>query len=303
MTAMTLIPITIDDANSASKAMLSYNDGTNNAFAHVILDQTTGLPVSPANSGNQATANTALVAIQNSVAGTLAVSGTVAVAGSALPSGAATAANQATGNTSLTAIATSVAAATPAGTNIIGKVGIDQTTPGTTNGVQVNAALPAGANIIGAVTPPGTVHLTAAPTVTAGAYTTGMVVGGLIPLAGAARVNNGSGLLQNVVVTVKTALTAAFDVLVFDTQPTNSTFTDNVALALNVADLPSLCGVAHCTDLISGGTPQILQMANGPLAFKLSAASTTLYAVIVMRGAETLASTSAIGLSAIILQD
>lgn len=36
-----------------------------------------------------------------------------------------------------------------AGTAIIGKVGIDQTTPGTTNGVQVNAALPAGTNAIG----------------------------------------------------------------------------------------------------------------------------------------------------------
>ena len=39
-----------------------------------------------------------------------------------------------------------------AGSAIIGKVGIDQTTPGTTNGVQINAALPAGANTIGAVT-------------------------------------------------------------------------------------------------------------------------------------------------------
>ena len=38
-----------------------------------------------------------------------------------------------------------------AGTAIIGKVGIDQTTPGTTNGVQVNAALPAGTNSIGTV--------------------------------------------------------------------------------------------------------------------------------------------------------
>lgn len=40
--------------------------------------------------------------------------------------------------------------ALPTGANLIGKVGIDQTTPGTTNGVQVNAALPAGTNIIGA---------------------------------------------------------------------------------------------------------------------------------------------------------
>lgn len=36
-----------------------------------------------------------------------------------------------------------------AGTAIIGKVGIDQTTPGTTNGVEVNAELPAGTNNIG----------------------------------------------------------------------------------------------------------------------------------------------------------
>lgn len=36
-----------------------------------------------------------------------------------------------------------------AGSAIIGKVGIDQTTPGTTNGVQINAALPAGTNAIG----------------------------------------------------------------------------------------------------------------------------------------------------------
>jgi hypothetical protein len=52
-----------------------------------------------------------------------------------------------------------------AGTAIIGKVGIDQTTPGTTNGVQVNAALPAGANIVGKVgidqTTPGTTNLVA----------------------------------------------------------------------------------------------------------------------------------------------
>lgn len=41
------------------------------------------------------------------------------------------------------------AGALGAGSAIVGKVGIDQTTPGTTNGVQVNAALPAGTNLIG----------------------------------------------------------------------------------------------------------------------------------------------------------
>jgi hypothetical protein len=46
-------------------------------------------------------------------------------------------------------IAGGIAGEIPAGTSLIGNVGIDQTTPGTTNGVQVNAALPAGTNLIG----------------------------------------------------------------------------------------------------------------------------------------------------------
>jgi hypothetical protein len=52
----------------------------------------------------------------------------------------------------LKGIYSGVTGAIPAGTALIGKVGIDQTTPGTTNGVQVNAALPAGSNVIGGVT-------------------------------------------------------------------------------------------------------------------------------------------------------
>ena len=72
-----------------------------------------------------------------------------------------------------------IVAALPAGTNIMGKVGIDQTTPGTTNGVQVNAALPVGANVIGKVsidqTTPGTTNLVSAaqgtPAAVANAWT------------------------------------------------------------------------------------------------------------------------------------
>lgn len=65
----------------------------------------------------------------------------------------------------------------PAGTNIMGKVGIDQTTPGTTNGVQVNAALPTGSNVIGALTPNQSVNVAqvngVTPSVNTGASGTG----------------------------------------------------------------------------------------------------------------------------------
>lgn len=45
-----------------------------------------------------------------------------------------------------------------AGTELVGKVGIDQTTPGVTNGVQVNVELPSGTNLIGKVAEPATVE-------------------------------------------------------------------------------------------------------------------------------------------------
>lgn len=60
------------------------------------------------------------------------VSGTVS-----LPTGASSATNQSTIISSLATIATNTGAAIPAGTALIGKVGIDQTTPGTTNAVSV----------------------------------------------------------------------------------------------------------------------------------------------------------------------
>lgn len=92
-----------------------------------------------------------------------------------LPTGASSAANQATEIASLATIATNTGAAIPAGSALIGKVGIDQTTPGTTNGVQVNAALPAGTNTVGTVGqlpyPIGAIPITASATGTTGATT------------------------------------------------------------------------------------------------------------------------------------
>lgn len=80
-------------------------------------------------------------------------------AAGAVPLGAATSANQTNGNqkTQIVDGSGNVIASTSnalnvnltAGSAVVGKVSIDQTTPGTTNGVQVNAALPAGTNAIG----------------------------------------------------------------------------------------------------------------------------------------------------------
>lgn len=66
----------------------------------------------------------------------------------------ATASAQGTGNTTLASILTKLGAVVlAAGSAVAGKFGIDQTTPGTTNGVVITTAVPAGTNAIGTVLP------------------------------------------------------------------------------------------------------------------------------------------------------
>src|ERR1700710_1937232 len=84
---LTLAPIAVPNFSGASTPVSSYNDGTNNIPAHLLLDNT-GALIAPATSGNQATANASLATIATNT------------------TGAASAARQDTGNTSLASIAT-----------------------------------------------------------------------------------------------------------------------------------------------------------------------------------------------------
>lgn len=101
----------------------------------------------------------------------------------------ASAANQTTGNSSLSSIdgkitavntgAVVISGALPAGSALIGKTGIDQTTPGTTNKVSIgtdgtvaiNTALPAGSAIIGKVSPDSTISIVKSSVTTVAAST------------------------------------------------------------------------------------------------------------------------------------
>lgn len=112
---------------------------------------TVPLPTGAATAGLQTTGNTSVGSIDTktpalgqalaaaSVPVVLAASqiSTLTPLATVAVTGVATAANQATEISSLSQLHTDLIAATPAGTNIIGKTGIDQTTPGTTNKVSI----------------------------------------------------------------------------------------------------------------------------------------------------------------------
>lgn len=154
------------------------------------------------------------------------------------------------------------------GSAIVGNVRIDQTTPGTTNGVQINAALPAGSNIIGKTgidqTTPGTSNLVAvtnaggfsAPlTITRPAnqtpYGAGDVVGGALtfPTMGpsAGRILITSTQLELDITAIPTGMTSFLLYLYNVTPP--SALADNAVFDLPSGDRASFLGV------VAMGTP------------------------------------------------
>lgn len=121
-------------------------------------------------------------------------------------------------------------------------------------------------------------------------YAAGEVIGGKLTFAGAALAAGGASLLQAVTVNSKVANTAAMDLVLFNDNPTNSTFTDNDALAVNALDFPAVIGVVHITDWTSLGTQATGQAKNEALPMTL--VGTALYGVLVARGAVNLGTTS-----------
>jgi hypothetical protein len=290
--AFTLTPINVKDASGTNKPMIVYNDGTNNSFANAQLDAT-GAIISPATSGLQTTANSTLATI------------------AAQTNGLATAAAQTTGNTSLASVATNTgnvdtnlgakadsAAASDTGTfslmslfkralqslttgnSSLASIATNTTGAATAaNQATANASLSAISGNTGA----GAVTLTSTPTTAGTTHAAGDVVGAKISLSGAARSNSSSGLIQNVMVDVTDNVTATYDVLFFDADPSGSTFTDDAAVSVVAADLPKCCAVVHCDDVVDVGTRKVAQATNVGLPFKIVASDTTLFAVIVAR--------------------
>lgn len=145
--------------------------------------------------------------------------------------------------------------------------------------------------------------VTATPTVSTSAYSTGDNVGGKITLASVCRDTMGSGLIQSVIITSKSLQTASYDVIFFNADPSGSTFTDNAAQAIVDADLSKIIGVAQCSTVVALSAESIHQATGLALPFALSGGATTLYACIIVRGTPTLGSTSDIWLATRVLQD
>ncbi|KKN77959.1 hypothetical protein LCGC14_0355240 [marine sediment metagenome] len=134
-------------------------------------------------------------------------------------------------------------------------------------------------------------------------YSAGDLLGGKIIFANAVRGSgHHSGVVQSVVITDLAKQSINIDVLLFDTEPTNTTFTENGAFDVDDTDILNLVGVALVSDWKAFNDNSMGQALNLGIPFDLGT-GTTLWAVMVSRGTINLGATSDITLRVGILQD
>jgi hypothetical protein len=141
------------------------------------------------------------------------------------------------------------------------------------------------------------------PTVsTSPAYTSGDSVGAKQTIASAVRTSGGTGILQNLTVTDKGNQKAALEILIFDSDPTAGTYTDNGATALStdLAKVIARISVA-ATDYITIDSKAVAKVAVGQVV--KASGSTSLYAVATTTSTPTYASTTDLTFKYGILQD
>ena len=159
-----------------------------------------------------------------------------------------------------------------------------------------------GSNIIGSILG-RTSTVVVTPTVTAGTYTAGYGIGGIMSFPavfGAA----GSGIIQSARAIFKgSAQTGEIDLYVFKASPSNGTYADHAATTWNTADAAILVAVIPMTATKSGLGTMTIYEADG-LAAALNTGTTGLYVVAIAVGAlGALASTSDVTFTLSTLQD
>lgn len=144
-----------------------------------------------------------------------------------------------------------------------------------------NVAIDAGEAHIGEVGVK-TVAVANTPTITAGAYVVGDCVGGVQTIASCARVTAGSGSIISALLFDKAAQGASFDLLVFDANPTASTFTDHAGAVLHANDIAKLIGNIRIKDYNAIPTGKSFSKVAVEFPFAL-ASGTSLYFVLIAR--------------------
>jgi hypothetical protein len=149
-----------------------------------------------------------------------------------------------------------------------------------------------------------TSQITVTPTVTiSNSYGTNFVMGGLLTFT-STFTSTGSGVVQSVYVTVKKQETQGFTLILFNSNPSNTTWTDAAVAAISTTDVPTLRAVIPLqSSNVMGGTATVA-FATG-LGISMNVGTANLFGVLLSNAALTnnLGSTSDITVTVDVLQD
>lgn len=176
---------------------------------------------------------------------------------------------------------------------LLAKLSADPATAAGVTALLTGIVLAAGEHHIGQVGG-HTEVVTATPTITAGTYSAGYLIGGLMTISNAVRVAAGKGTIQSIVMTDKAKQDMPIDVIFFQANLPNSTLTDHAAATVHDTDLLSCIGVVKilASDYSDFADNSVASKTSQGLPFAAAAGSTTIYAIAVARDAPVYASTS-----------
>lgn len=145
-----------------------------------------------------------------------------------------------------------------------------------------------GYNIIGAAIASSGISISQTPTVTAGAYSAGDAVGGLLTFANAARVAGGGGVIKDLIILDDAGQDAELELWLFNA--TITAMADNAAWAPSEADLRKLVAIISTSDGagFAAGTPSAARV-EASQRYDLTA--TSMFGQLVTRGTPTFAAT------------
>jgi hypothetical protein len=129
--------------------------------------------------------------------------------------------------------------------------------------------------------------ISVAPTVDTNAYTSGDLVGPKQTLTSAGVAGVYTGTIQSVVITDLESQNADFDLVIFSSDPSGTTFTDNAAFDIADADLPKVICVIQVTTNVAFADNGVVIANGNNCVFDAIASTGTIYAAAVIRSAAT----------------
>jgi hypothetical protein len=130
------------------------------------------------------------------------------------------------------------------------------------------------------------------PTVTASAYTAGNVLGGIIHFTNLLAATSFNGILHSITAKFKgAAVTGSLEVAIFKASPSNGTYTDKAAPTWNASDMQYLLGIYTLSTPNSKLGTMTAYNLDG-IGKAIVGSSQDLYAVVIVDGTPTPASTS-----------